>query len=328
MYINEIIRITYKCNWDCKFCNVINVNNFGKDDISEKEIVFNILSLGKKYSKEELGDLILSFSGGEPTLNKNLAKYIRLAKNIGIGTIQIQTNGTILFKKKELLFDLIEAGLDELFLAQHGHIDFINKEMGCFYKQDNFVEWINFIKKNKLQDKIKLRINIVICKINLAIILDYLIFLKNLDFLEKFCDGYMSLGFVQPNGYAEINAEEVLLKYTEDEILEIDNIIRFAEDNNIFLDLHYTCPPLCIINYPQYNLENKNLNKLKIDIENDTLIAENLKKFKYLWNEKIKFRECSNCKYNNFCKGFYKNWIKFVGEEFVKNKVKNFLLIK
>lgn len=328
MYINEIIRITYKCNWDCKFCNVINVNNFWKDDISEKEIVFNILSLWKKYSKEELGDLILSFSWWEPTLNKNLAKYIRLAKNIWIGTIQIQTNGTILFKKKELLFDLIEAWLDELFLAQHWHIDFINKEMWCFYKQDNFVEWINFIKKNKLQDKIKLRINIVICKINLAIILDYLIFLKNLDFLEKFCDWYMSLWFVQPNWYAEINAEEVLLKYTEDEILEIDNIIRFAEDNNIFLDLHYTCPPLCIINYPQYNLENKNLNKLKIDIENDTLIAENLKKFKYLWNEKIKFRECSNCKYNNFCKWFYKNWIKFVWEEFVKNKVKNFLLIK
>jgi biotin synthase-like enzyme len=33
IYINEIIRITYKCNWKCKFCNISKVNNFGENDI-------------------------------------------------------------------------------------------------------------------------------------------------------------------------------------------------------------------------------------------------------------------------------------------------------
>jgi len=62
IYINEIIRITYKCNWKCKFCNVSKVNNYGIADISSKEVVSKILSLVKKYNTKQLKNLNLSFS--------------------------------------------------------------------------------------------------------------------------------------------------------------------------------------------------------------------------------------------------------------------------
>ena len=61
IYINEIIRVTYKCNWKCKFCNVLKTNNFWEKDVSNKQIIYKILSLLKKYNKNQLENLILSF---------------------------------------------------------------------------------------------------------------------------------------------------------------------------------------------------------------------------------------------------------------------------
>jgi organic radical activating enzyme len=58
------------------------VNNFGEKDIDNKEVVYKILALTKNYNKDERRELTLSFSGGEPTLNKNLVHYIALAKKI------------------------------------------------------------------------------------------------------------------------------------------------------------------------------------------------------------------------------------------------------
>ena len=43
-YINEIIRITYKCNWKCKFCNVLKTNNFWENDVTHKEVIYKILT--------------------------------------------------------------------------------------------------------------------------------------------------------------------------------------------------------------------------------------------------------------------------------------------
>jgi hypothetical protein len=55
------------------------------------------------------------------------------------------------------------------------------------------------------------------------------------------------------------------LKYDSAELLEIDRIVELCKNNNILLDFHFTSPPLCILDYPEYNLE---YDRLK-DIEND-----------------------------------------------------------
>lgn len=54
IYINEIIRVNYKCNWSCKFCNVLKTNNYWENDVSYKEVVYKILALTKKYSLEQI----------------------------------------------------------------------------------------------------------------------------------------------------------------------------------------------------------------------------------------------------------------------------------
>jgi MoaA/NifB/PqqE/SkfB family radical SAM enzyme len=334
IYINEIIRINYKCNWSCKFCNVLKTNNFWEKDISSKEVIYKILSLTKKYSKKQLKNLILSFSWGEPTLNKNLLSFIKLAKDLGIWVVEIQTNWTKLFKEKGYINRLVKAWLDEIFLAQHSWDNEINRKLWSYFNIDDFKNWVKYLKKNNIKNKISIYLNIVITRINLFSIYEYIKLLLNIGFIDIIPERHhnngkithkISFWLVQPNWYAEINKEEVLLKFSNDEITEIKKIVDLCEKNNILPDFHFTSPPLCILNYPEYNLEYSRLKKLRDDEKKWTLNEWNLESYKWLWKEKQKFEECKKCKYNDYCLWFYKNWIKFVWENYVKDKINIFL---
>lgn len=323
MYINEIIRITYRCNWKCKFCNVLLTNNFWEKDISSKDIILQILQLLKKYSKEELFNLILSFSWWEPTLDKNLANYIKLAKSIWVWKVQVQTNGSIIYKNPDKLLNYINSWLDEIFIANHSGKDYINKKMWILYSEKNFINFINFYKANKLQ--IKIQLNIVINKINLFGTYDFLIYLKDSWFVDLLDYKMISFWFVQPNWYAEINKYEILLKYSEEEILEIKRVVRLCNELYIFPDFHFTSPPLCILDYPKYNLEYNRMKKIEQDKIKLSVSKNNLESYEILFKEKEKFYECGKCKYNNYCLGFYKNWISFVWHNYVIKKIQLFL---
>ncbi len=334
IYINEIIRVTYKCNWKCKFCNVIKTNNFWEYDVWNKEIVYQILKLVKKYTADQRDNLILSFSWWEPTLNKNLLNYIKIAKNIWIGIVEIQTNWVKLFKNKKYIDELIWAWLDEIFLAQHSYNNEINKKLWSIYNIEWFIDWIKYILDNGIHKKISIYLNIVVTKINIFDLYNYITFLINIWFVNiiphREHDNWLishkiSFWFVQPNWYAEINKEEVLLKYTNDEIVEINRIVKLCNENNILPDFHFVCPPLCILDYPEYNLEYERMSKLEKNKKKWEVNVSNLEAYRFLWKEKKKFEECQKCKYNKYCLGFYKNWIDFVWQSYVIEKIKKYL---
>lgn len=334
-YINEIIRITYKCNWSCKFCNVLKTNNFWEKDISDKEIIYKILNLTKKYTLEQRWNLILSLSWWEPTLHKNLLFFIKLAKSIWVWIVEIQTNWTILFRNKEYILELIESWLDSIFLAQHSWNKDINKQLWNFYNTEDFINWTKYILENNLHQKIWIFLNIVVTKINIFWIYEYINHLLEIWFIkiipaletnDNFTNAHkISFWFVQPNWYAKLNKEEVLLKFVPDEVREIDRIINLCKENNIFPDFHFTSPPLCILNYPEFNLEFSRLKNLEKDIKDWDINESNLESYKLLWKEKIKFKECDNCNNNKYCLWFYKNWIEFVWEDYLKEKINTFI---
>jgi len=333
-YINEIIRVNYKCNWKCKFCNVLKTNNYWPEDVTDKEVVYKILLLKKKYSLDERKNLILSFSWGEPTLNKNLLSYIKLAKKVWVWFVEIQTNWTTLFKNKEYINDLIDAWLDEIFLAQHSWNEKVNRELWSYFDINDFVSWVDYIKNHDLNKKIVINLNIVITKINLFSIYDYITFLLKIWFLDitpPRIRGYVnplkykiSFWFCQPNWYALLNKEEVLLDFNDSQVEEIWKIFKLCEENAIYPDLHFTSPPICILNYQSYNLEYKRLRKLEKDKKWWLVNNSNLESYKWLWKEKTKIEECSKCKYNNYCLWFYKNWLDFVWIDYAREKLNKF----
>lgn len=321
-YINEIIRLNYKCNWNCKFCNVLKVNNYWLDDISDIRVINRIFSCYKKYSLIDRKEIILSFSWGEPLLNKNIEKYIKLSKKLWFSRIQIQTNGTLLYKKLSLIEELVDFWLNEVFLSLHSNDDFINDSMWCNFKFDDFVNWFKFINNKNIN--FKLYINIVINKINLYNIKKFISFLFEL-WVINYIWWRLSFAFVQLNWHAIKNKNDLILKYNDLEVKEISNIIYYCNRNNIDLDFHYTSPPICILNYTKYNLEYNKLKELEQDKKSWQINTSNLESYKILWKEKQKFPECKKCKYNNYCLWFYKNWISFVWEEYAKGKVNSFL---
>ena len=135
----------------------------------------------------------------------------------------------------------------------------------------------------------------------------------------------ISFGLVQPNGYAHINKDEVLLSYDSDQLQVIDKILQQCYKYGIEPDFHYTAPPICILWYQQYNLEYKRLKLVTQDEKNGKLNKSNLESFRWLWKEKRKIPECKKCEHNSYCLWFYKNWIDFMWEEKVRERVQVFL---
>ena len=333
-YINEIIRVNYKCNWSCKFCNVLKTNNYWRNDVSSKKIILNILELVKKYTIEQRKHLTLSFSWWEPTLNKNLLSFIRLAKKIWIWTVEIQTNGTILFKNKDYIYELMDAWLDEIFLAQHSWDEIINKELWSYYNIEDFKKWVKFVQENKLDKKISIYLNIVVTKINIFSICDFISMLLQIWFIDiipkdqdekgKYTHK-ISFWYCQPNGYAELNKDQVLLDFWKEQIVEIDKIVELCQKNNILPDFHFTAPPICVLDYKEYNLEYSRLKTLEQNTEDGEINEWNLESYKWLWKEKRKFDECKQCSNNKYCLWMYKNWINFVWEDYAKDKILSYL---
>lgn len=79
--------ITYHCNSHCHYCNVWQEERFRNVKELEleeaKELVKQCYQVGVRY---------IDFTGGEPSLNRNLVELVRYAKSLGIKT-EITTNG-------------------------------------------------------------------------------------------------------------------------------------------------------------------------------------------------------------------------------------------
>ncbi|UFX83302.1 radical SAM protein [Candidatus Absconditicoccus praedator] len=308
--LNEVIRITYYCNLKCNFCNIIETNNFEKN-ITKDEIINNIILKAKK-NKTDLKNTVLTFSGGEPLLNKNIEKYIKMAQKIGFGGIELQTNGIILFKKKEKINSLINNGLDMLFIGQHSHDENINNKMGTNLNKEEFIEWFNYIRKNNIHKKLKITINIVITKNNIYNTKHFIQFLIDHDIIDLLFQRELNIGLVFPNGYARENRREVLLDFSSKQVKEIKKIVSLCERNNIDINFHFSAPPFCIIDLSKYSDEYKSLINNKSFTTNTEHILEDKQKLSF----------CKKCKFNDYCHGFNKKFLEYIGG---KEKIKKIL---
>jgi len=102
--------------------------------------------------------------------------------------------------------------------------------------------------------------------------------------------------------------------------------VDLCRRNKILPDFHFTSPPLCVLNYPEYNLEYSRLRKLEENKKIWNVNKWNLESYKWLWKEKQKFDQCKKCDNNKYCLWFYKNWIEFVWEKYIKEKISNYLI--
>lgn len=108
--------VTDVCNARCSFCDIW--KNRTRHDATLEDVCNNLAAA------RSLGATFVDFTGGEPTLNKDLPLFLREAKRLGFVT-SVTTN-TILFPKmaEELtgLIDLLHFSLDGDNAQLHDHI--------------------------------------------------------------------------------------------------------------------------------------------------------------------------------------------------------------
>jgi MoaA/NifB/PqqE/SkfB family radical SAM enzyme len=101
------LRITLKCNQNCRFCFVSLASAEVASDIVSRAIALHTAA----------GHRIL-FTGGEPTLHQNLLTFVAQAKALSPWPVLLQTNA-VLMAGSDLSRKLVDAGLGHALVSLH-----------------------------------------------------------------------------------------------------------------------------------------------------------------------------------------------------------------
>ena len=152
------LRIDGRCNQDCDFCNILEEG--GSDFSSQTGYVKRML---RQIASVKPEGAVVNFTGGEPTLRKDLVMLVAYAKHLGIERVVLQTNA-IRFKDKRYLDALMRAGLDDALISFHSHdaaiSDLMTRAPGTWKKTYQGI-------RNALDAGLQVSLNSVISRDNL-----------------------------------------------------------------------------------------------------------------------------------------------------------------
>ena len=208
----------WNCNQKCIHCYAAGQKLSEKEELSTKEWK-KVIDICQKECIPQL-----TFTGGEPTMRKDLVELIEYSKWF---ITRLNTNGVLL--TENLCKELYEASLDSVQVTLYSNNPEIhNKLVGA----DNFEKTITGIK-NAINAGLNVSINTPLCKLNKNYI-DTLKFAKELGVTYVTCSGLIVTG----------NAKEKQSKDTQLSEKELYTILKDAKkytDDNL-MELGFTSP--------------------------------------------------------------------------------------
>lgn len=298
------------CNEDCVFC-IMKGSEEKFPEMSLQEIKSIIKSFLKKGNNKSI-----SLTGGEPTMRKDLPEIIEYACSFNsLSSISIITNGVCL-ADKNFVQRIVQADKQNKLtfcVSLHSHNQNISEEIvrrsKTFYKTIQGIQNIYLTRK-------RITIYQVITIHNYQFLKDFSIFLqkkfpniKNITFAYPFPQGD-----VIKNPWIFINFSK-LKPY-------LLNALLWLEKNNYDISIA-SCGqmPLCVMS----GFEEKVINPL-IFAEKNIIGSIGKSVFheytygsqEFIQEYKNKSHECEHCLLNNYCQGFWKEYInifKFEGIE-------------
>ncbi|MCL2134966.1 MAG: radical SAM protein [Candidatus Bathyarchaeota archaeon] len=112
-----IIDVTNRCNLTCPVC-FANATAAGYVYEPTKEQVYGMLE--NLRANKPVPATALQFSGGEPTIRKELPEFIRKAKELGFSHVEVNTNGLRISQSVEYAKELKDAGASTIYLQFDG----------------------------------------------------------------------------------------------------------------------------------------------------------------------------------------------------------------
>ncbi len=270
------IDVSDRCNNNCIFCC-----DSERQKMKQEEVV-KVLEEHRHLGK-------LTFSCGEPTLNKDLISWIRTAKNKGYEKINLVTNGRMLayygYAKK-----ILSSGLNEITISIHSHDPKIHNALTrtiSFNQTKKALKNISLIKKRY---PVKFKINATITKANHD-------FHGFYSFLSKYSVQSINLNVVKPQGNAFKNSHILLPYYSE-----------IVKEFNDFKNKHYDLKiPVTLSGIPScINKEGREYEKMQIYYKGEYHDNEE-------FENKIKPDSCRKCSINKNCAGIWQEYARIYG---------------
>ncbi len=115
--ILAIIDVTNRCNLNCPIC-FAHAGATGYVYEPTKEQIKAMLE--NLRANRPVPTPALQFSGGEPTVREDLPELVRMAKEMGFRQVQVDTNGVVLARSLDFCRELVEAGMDAVYLQFDG----------------------------------------------------------------------------------------------------------------------------------------------------------------------------------------------------------------
>jgi len=297
----QLVVVTgFTCNNNCVLCS-LRPQALIHNNKSTQEIEAMLTSA----AKEDLS--AAEFTGGEPTLRKDLCHLIRYAKNIGFRNIAIGTNGRLL-SYKDFLNDLIDAGLNQITLTLFSHKELIHDSITR--TPGSFKQTVAAINNIVQKPSIQLSVNTVACQLNYKLLDETGIFLYQA--------GVKHWGVLDliPFGNADKLYMSLVVKLDELSIAlnKLENIVGYFRSVSFF-DF-----PHCLLNKKTRNHPNIIFFDAQERVHTFKQIGYRPARFSveekdvYSDVHKRRITICENCYYNKNCAGFWQNYLRLYGE--------------
>jgi cyclic pyranopterin phosphate synthase len=317
------ICIGYTCNNNCIFCM--------EDDREKRRLYVLNQSDGDIQSmiNENRNAEEVLFTSGEPTLNEKLPLYIRWARQSGIKTIGIISNGRRM-AYRDYAFSLLSEGINNIVISIHGHNsklhDSLTRTKGSF--EQTYRALLN-LSELKEQFSFRLATSTVVNKKNLSFIKDI-----TLLFIPLLVDQFI-FNVMMPDGRGNIFFNKLMPKYRD--VSEKFKLISSELSDNSLKRIHLVDIPFCVtINLPDtirgyverffhyepegsaghkdYQIDPFLLSKIDRNLfERESLLSDSVftkitRSFKDML-VKEKREKCNTCRYGRICAGVWKPYI-------------------
>lgn len=284
------LKVGFSCNNNCRFCVQAHKRELGDRTTEELKV-----EMGKGRENECEG---IVFTGGEPTVRKDIIELVKYAKDVGYRVIQLQSNGRM-FSYTDFLKKLIRAGANEFSPALHGHTpeihDYLTRSPGAFNQV------VQGIKSLRELDQYILT-NSVVNKVNYK----YLPELARLFVSLKV--NQFQLAFIHAIGNAWENFDSMVPRKSA-----VEPYIHKALDIGIKADVDVMVEayPFCFMQgYERYCAERF---MPTTEIRYADLYVEDFEKDRK-GSGKKKFPQCKRCKFDLVCEGPWKEYPERFGD--------------
>lgn len=292
--------VIFKCNCRCIMCSTgLQIDrSLGSNDYRSHmpfaDIIKDIDRAKKMNAKG------VAFSGGEPNLRKDLPEIVKYAKSIGLGHIEVQSNGRIYYYK-DYCQKLVDSGVTNFVISFHSHKEEVHdKIMGVPGTYKQVVAGIKNL--NSLGKKVYL--NIVLTKLNYSHLEEHTAWL-----LDNFDIQELRFTMVMLEGNVNEDPEGIVPRMSAvgPHICRAIDVVRGRANSFI-----YNMVPCLVPGHENYVNDLGQLDTLLIGPEFESSLDEERK------GKKIKPDTCRECRFNKDCYGVWKKYADLYGLDELK----------